>query len=132
MNNANAIKVLLVESDPAVSSEAQAVLRQRGYEVFQEPEAAGALERMQAGFFHLALAGDTRDGMAPLELMRRMVMQSPMTALILMTDIPDEELHDKAEGYGVIGNVTRGVPAADLEQLLDRFEAIHAATQPGG
>ena len=52
------------------------------------------------------------------------VMASPMTSIIMVTDLSHSEVDEKAEGYGILGNIARDVPAEELLSLLGAFEKI--------
>jgi len=51
-------------------------------------------------------------------------MASPMTSIIMVTDLSHSEVDEKAEGYGILGNIARDVPAEELLSLLGAFEKI--------
>ena len=56
--------------------------------------------------------------------MKAFVMATPMTSIIMVTDLSDSEVDEKAEGYGILGNITRDVPAESLLSLLHTYEKI--------
>jgi hypothetical protein len=47
-----------------------------------------------------------------------------MTSIIMVTDLSDSEVEEKAEGYGILGNINRNVPAENLFSLLEPYEKI--------
>jgi hypothetical protein len=51
-------------------------------------------------------------------------MTSPMSSIIMVTDLSHSEVDEKAEGYGILGNIARNVPTEDLLSLLHTFEKI--------
>ena len=71
----------------------------------------------------LIILGETADGYSPFELMKEVVKHSPMTSIILLTDATEEEVEEKAEGYGILGHVGTA-PGAAFFSLLDNFEKI--------
>jgi hypothetical protein len=72
----------------------------------------------------LAVVGDTEKNVPPFEIMKDIVMTSPMTSIILITDLPKKEVDEKAEGYGILGHINGKVPSDDLASLLENFENI--------
>ena len=71
----------------------------------------------------LIILGETADGYSPFELMKEVVKHSPMTSIILLTDATEEEVEEKAEGYGILGHVGTA-PGTAFSSLLDNFEKI--------
>jgi len=53
-----------------------------------------------------------------------MVKASPLTSIILLSDLPEEEVHEKSEGCGILGHVPRSVPQDDVEHLFSRYRQI--------
>jgi hypothetical protein len=54
-------------------------------------------------------------------------MASPMTSVILITDLPKQEVDDTAEGYGILGHTDRSVRSEEMIPLLESFEKILGA-----
>ncbi len=51
-------------------------------------------------------------------------MTSPMTSIILISDLPTKEVDERAEGYGILGHVNRSIPSKNLTLLIEHFEKI--------
>ncbi|MDY6973882.1 MAG: hypothetical protein SV775_16400 [Thermodesulfobacteriota bacterium] len=77
--------------------------------------------------YGLILIGNTDEGDSPFDVMKEIVMASPMTSIILITDLQKKEVHDKAEGYGILGHVSRTVPSRDLISLIEQYEKVSAS-----
>jgi DNA-binding NtrC family response regulator len=117
-------KVLLLENDPAVLEKIQLALADSPYEKICFSGKNDALEASKTSFFELVITGHNEENEDPIEVMKAFVMASPMTSIILVTDLSHEEVDEKAEGYGILGNVPRDVPVEDLLSLLGTFEKI--------
>ncbi|MCK4817903.1 hypothetical protein KA005_19180, partial [bacterium] len=74
--------------------------------------------------------GNAEGGISPFESMKDIVMTSPMTSMILITDLPEEEVNERAEGYGILGYVNREISSKDLLKLIKGFEEIFRSFAP--
>ena len=124
-------KALLLEKDPAVLEKIQRILKDRSYEPTCFSGKKEALAALKETFFSLVVTGLTENDDDPMEVMKAMVMTSPMTSVIMVTDLSESEVEEKAEGYGILGNVGREVPAKDLMSLLDVYEKIQGSFAQG-
>ncbi|WP_028321915.1 response regulator [Desulfatiglans anilini] len=127
MGEHQSVKVLIVEKNAEITQTLKSILEKRGFDVSMEPRAEEGLQLLKKGGVALALAGSTEEGIPTLELMCKIVMQSPMTSLILISEFSSEELDEKAEGYGILGNIHPQTPADGLDELIDTFDNIHQA-----
>ncbi len=118
------IKVMLLEKDTAVLEKIQERLETRPYEITRFAKGDEALAAAKETPFDLAFVGYGAEGEDPIDLLKAFVMASPMTSIIMVTDLTDSEVEEKAEGYGILGNVNRDVPAENLFSLLDSYEKI--------
>ena len=124
MNQETKIKVLLLENDPAVRDKIQQALENRPYERTSFSSSDEALKASKKSFFDLVITGYNEENNDPIDVMKAFVMASPMTSIIMVTDLTDSEVDEKAEGYGILGNIARNVPAEDLLSLLHTYEKI--------
>jgi DNA-binding NtrC family response regulator len=122
------VKVLLVERDQHVAEAVTQVLKNRPYELNILTESEEIEHHLKKNLYGLALAGDAGDGRSPFDIMKDIVRTSPMTSLILITDLPGKKVFELAEGYGILGSVDRSIPQKTLIQLLDIFNSIIEAT----
>ncbi len=118
------IKVMLLEKDTAVLEKIQERLETRPYEITQFAKGDEALAASKETPFDLVFVGYDAEGEDPIDLLKAFVMASPMTSIIMVIDLTDSEVEEKAEGYGILGNVNRDVPAENLFSLLDSYEKI--------
>ncbi len=124
MNQETKRKVLLLENDPAVLKKIQMALEDRPYEKTCFPSKNDALEASKTSLFNLVITGHNKENEDPIEVMKAFVMASPMTSIIMVTDLSPSEVDEKAEGYGILGNIARNVPTEKLLSLLRTFEKI--------
>ena len=131
MNQETKKKALLLENNPKVLEKIQQILRDKPYEQVCFTGKTEALDALKETFFPLAVTGLTENDDDPVDVMKTMVMTSPMTSIIMVTDLSDTEVDEKAEGYGILGNVGRDVPPKDLLSLIDAFEKIQQSFTRG-
>ncbi|MCP4577551.1 MAG: response regulator [Deltaproteobacteria bacterium] len=124
MNQETKRKVLLLENDPAVLEKIQMVLEDRPYEKICFSSNLDALKASKKSLFDLIITGHNEENKDPVEVMKTFVMTSPMSSIIMVTDLSDSEVDEKAEGYGILGNIARDVPSEDLLSLLRTYEKI--------
>ena len=113
-----------MEKDRELARSIAKILRRRLYDVETTSEREVTLNLFKERPYQLALVGDSEDGHSAFASMKEIVMASPMTSIILITDLPKEEVHKKAEGYGILGHVNRNMKSKDLRSLLNCFEQI--------
>lgn len=120
-------EVLILENHMATADSITKVLRGRGYETSfakTKSEAIGMIKEKGIG---LVIIGNNDDNISIFDMLKDIVMASPMTSVILVTDISSKEIHEKAEGYGILGHVDRSIDHDQLTTLLDNFEMITGA-----
>jgi len=124
MNVQKTIDALIVEKDDQTASAVRNILEERGYRVALRTSREEAIGLLKERRFSLAVAGDAEGGGSPFDIMKDIVMTSPMTSMILISDLAKEDVEDKAEGYGILGHTDRSVRGEDMEPLLESFERI--------
>ena len=124
------IHALVLEKDREVTQSIAKILKRRSYAVVTTSEQEETLNLFKERPYQLALVGDSEDGHSALESMKEIVMASPITCIILITDLPGEEVSEKAEGYGILGHINRNIQSKDLRPLLDSFEQIFNCLSP--
>jgi len=118
------IHALIVEKDRTVAGAIQKILEERDYDVTPLSREADARRLVKERPFSLAVAGEAEDSDSPFHIMKEIVMASPMTSLILITDLPKQAVDERAEGYGILGHAGRAVRSEEMVPLLDSFERI--------
>jgi len=124
MTDEKRILALILEKDETVVASIDNTLQNRSYSVTVLSKKEEALSLLKERVFQLAIVGNTEDSASVFGIMREIVAASPMTSMILVTDLSEEEVDEKAEGYGILGQIGRAVPSGDLVQLLDSLEEI--------
>ena len=124
MKNEKRIQALILEKDGTVAASVQEMLQHRQYAVTLSSKKEDARLLFEEGPFHLAVVGDAEDSDSPFHIMKDIVTISPMTSMILITDVSKEEVEEMAEGYGILGHVNRTVKPDELILLLESFEHI--------
>jgi DNA-binding NtrC family response regulator len=124
VNQETKIKVLLLENDPAVLDKIQLALEEKPYEKTSFSSSNEALKASKKSFFDLVITGHNEENNDPIDIIKAFVMATPMTSIIMVTDLSDSEVDEKAEGYGILGNITRNVPTEGLLSLLHTYEKI--------
>ena len=118
------VRVLILEKDAEVVDLVKDILRGGSYELRGLASFSEAVSLLKSENFHIAVVGTTLETHSPFEGLVDLVKASPLTSIILLSDLPEVEVHEKAEGCGILGHVPRNVPPEDLNHLLYRFKQI--------
>ncbi len=113
---------VVMEKDPELAKTIRKIIEKRGFTVSTltgKQEMIGEIKR-----YALAIVGNVQGSHSVFETMREIVMNSPMTSIILITDLPEKEVEDMAEGYGILGHVNTYVKDSQLNGLIDQYESI--------
>ncbi len=121
---------LVLEEDQKIAEPISKMLKRRSYGVTVCTREAEALDRIKERTYPLAVVGHAHGADSPFEAMKEIVMISPMTSMILITDVPDEEVQEKAEGYGILGHAQRQDPSKGVLKLVKTFEEIFQSLAP--
>ncbi|MFC1883408.1 response regulator [Thermodesulfobacteriota bacterium] len=120
-------EVLIIENDPETADSIAKALLERGYESVFAKTKSEVMDMIKEKVPGLVIVGNTDDEGSVFDVLKDIVMASPMTSVILVTDISPEEIHEKAEGYGILGHVGRKIDHGELTHLLENFEMITGA-----
>lgn len=118
------IKVMVAEKKQDVLNSVIEILKARPFKLSYSSVDGEVIRNLKNYDYDLILIGEIEGGISPFDLMKAVVKISPMTSVILITDAPEEEVHERAEGYGILGSIAGDVPKEKLIQFLDGFEAI--------
>ena len=116
--------VLILENHMATADSITKILRKRGYETSFTKTKSEAVTMIKEKGIGLVVIGNNDDNISVFDMLKDIVMASPMTSVILVTDISPKEIHEKAEGYGILGHVSRSVDHDQLATLVKNFEMI--------
>ncbi|RJR20696.1 MAG: response regulator [Desulfobacteraceae bacterium] len=118
---------VILESDPELRENVAEVLKDRGFTIQQAGSRDELLKVLRSLSVPLAVLGREGSEDSTFKVLELVVKTSPMTSVILLTDLDESEVHEAAEGYGILGSVSRSSPHSALTVLADRFEAIMSA-----
>ena len=125
------INVLVFEKDRKVIDLVLPLLKKKGYNNINTCLHKKEIKRILGEkLYGLVVTGEIDGYDSPFDALKDIIMMSPMTSVILISDLPEREVHEKAEGYGIIGHVTRTIPSDDFILLLEQFEKILAVIPP--
>ena len=117
-------RVIVVEKDQEVVNLILQALKDKPFQITICSGTVETVTILREKLYGLILIGDTHEGDSPFDFMKAIVTASPMTSIILITDLKEKEIRDKSEGYGILGYVNRAIPSGDLTSLTDQFENI--------
>jgi len=124
MNVQKEVDALIVEKEQEAAAAVRKILEERGYRVTLRSGRDEAIRLLKEKRMSLAVLGDAEGSDSPFDTMKAIVMTSPMTSMILITDLSKQEVEDRAEGYGILGHTDRSVPSDGMIPLLESFERI--------
>jgi hypothetical protein len=55
---------------------------------------------------------------------KALLVEKDQTVVASISDLPTKEVDERAEGYGILGHVSRSIPSKDLTLLIEHFEEI--------
>jgi DNA-binding response OmpR family regulator len=124
MTDQENIRLLILEKDVQVVDAVKNHLENGPHDLHVLSSLNEAISLLKSESFSIAIVGNTVETDSPFAGLRDMVKASPMTSIILLSDLPEEEVHERAEGCGILGHVARSVTEEDLNHLLNRFRQI--------
>ncbi len=127
MNKIQENLVLILTEENQIIDKIEKILGGKGYKIKSFSQIQDAKQELQTKLYHLAIIGKPADIENPFEALKQTVMASPMTSLILISDATKKEIHDLAEGYGILGHISSSIPEEELLKLVHKFEQLQAA-----
>ena len=92
-------------------------------EVFSEPDLALSMHNREA--FDLLIVQDHPDQGAGLKLINDFLATNWMTSSILICDLDEDTVHERAEGLGILGYVRHFDEATSIKALLNKFRELN-------
>jgi DNA-binding NtrC family response regulator len=117
-------QALLLESDPQLAQQIKSCLAELGYSVLSPATTEEALQSLKNQRIELAFLGNPPDRDSCFDLLKDVVKASPMTYVVLITDGSEKEIHDRAEGFGILGHIPRVFSSDRVQQVIDRYLQI--------
>jgi len=118
-------KVLIFESDTALAKQIQDMLSEQFSEVFLSASGDEAIKLLTEQTIQLVFLGDPSEGGSRFDLLKNFVKASPITYIVLISDKSEKEIHDKAEGFGILGHIPRVFSPIKIHTLIDRYRQIN-------
>ena len=117
-------RALIIEADTKIAAQLKALLSDQFVQVIVAPDTAEALKLLREKEIQMAFAGDPPEGGSCFDLLKDFVRTSPMTYLVLITDGSQNEIHEKAEGYGILGHIPRVFSSSHIQTLVNKYKQI--------
>lgn len=117
-------KVVVVVTDSDAAATMGNYLVGKGYAVEIQSDPDKALARCKANAPDLVVVDDHLPGMEGLQLVAELLRFSWTTSAILVSQLDEESVHERAEGLGILGHVTNHSDLGGLDTLLRKFERL--------
>ena len=117
-------RALILEGDTKIATQLKALLSDQFGQVIFAPDTAEALKLLREKEIQMAFVGDPSEGVSCFDLLKDLVRASPMTYVVLITDEPEEVIHEKAEGYGILGHIPRAFASSHIQTLVNKYKQI--------
>jgi len=117
--------ILILESDRQLEQQIQEYLCGQASLVTAPSSVKEALHLLKGQKIHLAFLGDATGGSSSFDILKDFVKSWPMTYVILITDTPEKEVHDRAEGFGILGHIPRAFSPNQIERPIDKYRKIN-------
>lgn len=120
------LKAIVVVNEPGRVEVIRRSLSQREMDatILSDPEEALRLCRDVPP--NLAIVEDPLQTMSGTVFLGHLVRISWITSTILITDSDETQVHERAEGLGILGHLKSPDDKEGLEHLLDRFAAMQS------
>ncbi len=119
------VKALVVVNEPDRVNIIRQTLSDRGIDttVLANPEEALSICRDVTP--DLVIVQDPLRSMSGTVFLNHLVRISWATGTILIADDDEDQIHDRAEGLGILGHMRSTTDTDALERLLDKFAAMN-------
>ncbi len=123
----NQEQALILEADTKLVDRIKPILCSNNFIVLSPESTEAAIKMLKQHSIQLAFLGQPPEGGQCFDLLKEIVKASPMTYVILMTDESEKQVHDKAEGFGILGHVSRAFTPNQVQILVDKYRNINQA-----
>jgi EAL domain-containing protein (putative c-di-GMP-specific phosphodiesterase class I) len=125
MADDDAIRLLLVDDDPAVNRAYGAVLSRRGVVVEMATNGREAVERVKADAFDVIVSDIAMPEMSGIDFLRVVRAHDVDVPVILMTGEPGLDSAVRAVEFGAFRYLAKPVPGAELAETVMRAARMH-------
>lgn len=128
MNSAGSRKVILFLQDTDSTESLIEALGKNGFEVLMadDPEAGLAAHRKEP--FQLAIVEEGYQSLSASTIVQELLKISWTTHSIIISDTDEEQLHEQAEGLGILGGMKDRHDLTRLDDLLATLKKILGAS----
>ncbi len=128
------MKILIADDDPTLRSELAELLRADGHDVYVAADGGEALEQLQADAFEIALLDLVMPRATGLEILHRLQVIRPDTAVVMITGHGSVDVAVEAMKGGAVDFVVKPFEIEALQRILqsvqDERQAREMITQP--
>lgn len=123
------MKILVADDDPTLRSELAELLRGDGHEVEVAPDGGQALEKLEAEPFELALLDLVMPKATGLEILHRLKVVRPETAVVMITGHGSVDVAVEAMKGGAVDFVVKPFEIESLQRVLTSIADERRARQ---
>jgi DNA-binding response OmpR family regulator len=109
---------------PALHTFATALSSDPGVSCDYVDSGTRALEMVRSVTPHLVIIDSNLSDMAPLELVRKLLLVNAMVNTAVISHLPEAEFHEASEGLGVIARLPLEPGAWDAAALLHQLRTV--------
>jgi len=128
------MKILIADDDPTLRSELAELLRADGHDVTMASDGGEALEQLEADAFEIALLDLVMPRATGLEILHRLQVVRPDTAVVMITGHGSVDVAVEAMKGGAVDFVVKPFEIESLQRILqsiaDERQAREMLTQP--
>ena len=115
---------LILEADTRIASQLSKILSDQFGQVVIALDTPQALASLREQQIQMAFVGTPPEGGSCFDLLKDFVRTSPMTYIVVITDGSENEIHDKAEGYGILGHIPTVFSFNHVKTLVNKYKQI--------
>ena len=117
-------KALIFLGDEAGAKLVSTLLKKHGIESFAVNSLEQCLERMRISLPEILIVEDDTGSGIGIKAVRESLRISWTVSPILISDLNEEQIHDRAEGLGILGSMSSPSDAEKLDSLIDVFKKL--------
>jgi DNA-binding response OmpR family regulator len=117
-------RALILSTNATGVAKVSAFLRERGIEAVEVDSLERCVIQAKSSPPDLLIAEDDITSNIGLLAIRELLRISWMVSSILVSDLDETEIHDRAEGLGILGNLRVIDDLEELDRLLDDFDSL--------
>jgi DNA-binding response OmpR family regulator len=123
-------KAIFVVQNPSNTALMETYCIENGIDTYTLSDPLSALEACSENPPDLAIVQWDLNAMSGVEFLSELLKISWTTATVLVTDLDEETVHEKAEGLGILGRITDFEDITGLRGLLHAHENMKSLSDP--